>query len=731
MSVNQGGAAKKTHYSAAELAGMKLPGLPTTKRGIELASSRANWTFQEVKGRGGRTGTRKEYAVSALPAESRQALMERHITVPIVSSAATSPAALPAASSSPTLAGLLLPSKVQAAGDLTDKQRAERDARKAVLAAIERLQATAGCGREPAMTTLLTTARTGRLDPALDAMLRQARDPRGRAGDGYPSVRTLKRWLAAPDLAPKVARKEMTVPPWAKSLLKLYQQPQKPSLAACMEELQVQLPPGIEMPSYHAARRFLDKLGAIERQRGRMLPRELKNLQPFVRRDASGMTPDAIYTADGHTFDAEIAHPRHGRPFRPEITTVVSVPTRRCVGWSAGLAESTWAVMDALRNAVETAGVPMIWYVDNGCGYKNAAMTDEVTGFLGRLGTTATNSLPYNSQARGVEERSHQSIWVRGAKKLATYMGADMDRQAKQKVFKLTRADIRNTGTSRHLLPWDSFLDFCQAEIDAYNARPHSSLPKTRDPQTGKPRHMSPNEAWQAAIAEGWQPEMLAAGEINDLFRPEQICTTTRGEIRINNHLYFSRDLAEFTGEKVRVGYDIHDASRVWVRDMEGRLITVAEFEANKRAYFAENVIEQAARKRAETRLARLEAHAQEVREELDAPALLEHQPVITVPMPVPPAAVEIAGEYCSTENIVALPGIEARPIFRNDPDMYRWLMRNPAQWDEQDAGWLLDYVAGDDYQDLRERYEFQGVAWSNDDAQRAQDKLNSEVAAR
>jgi putative transposase len=716
---------------------MNLPGLPTTKRGIELASARSSWSFQEVKARGGRTGTRKEYAVSALPAEARQALMERQIATPVVSSATTSlVAASPAAPTSPTLAGLLLP-KVQPSASLTDKQREGRDARKAVLAAIERLQATAGCGREPAMTTLLTTARAGRLEPALDAMLRMARDPRGRAGDGYPSIRTLKRWLSAPDLAPRTTQKDMTVPPWAPALMKLYARPQKPSLSACMDDLPAELPAGVEVPSYHAARRFLDKMGNVERNRGRMMSREIKTLMPFVRRDASEMTPDAIYTADGHTFDAEVAHPRHGRAFRPEITTVVSVPTRRCVGWSAGLAEGTWAVMDALRNAVETGGIPLIWYVDNGCGFKNAAMTNEVTGFVeGKLGARIENSLPYNSQARGVEERSHKSIWVRAAKKLPTYMGADMDRQARQKVFKLTRADLRTSGTSQLLMAWERFMEFCQAEIDAYNNRPHRSLPKTRDPETGKPRHMTPNEAWAKAVADGWQPTMPEASEMADLFRPEQICTTTRGEVRLNNHLYFSRDLAEFTGEKVRVGYDIHDASRVWVRDMDGRLIAIAGFEANKRAYFPESVLEQAQRKRTEKRLERLELHAEEARLELSAPALLEHQPAITIPTHVPGSdmlaeRVVEPQEIEHVANVLTLPGVEARPMFRADPEQYRWLMRNPAQWDQLDALWLLDYVVSDDYLDLQERYEFQGVAWGNDDEERAKSLIDSEVAAR
>lgn len=733
----------KTHYAAAELAGLKLPGIPTTEQNIRAKADAERWTFQEIPARG-RTGTRKEYAVASLPIETRAALLQHQLNPTVSSSAVAVTALLPAAPkpTPPTLAGLLLPQPVQPAQPahtLTDNQRAERDARNGVLAALRRLQANSGCSQEAAMTTLLTTARSGKIEPVLDALLRLARDPRGRAGDGYPSIRTLKRWLKAPDLAPKVCQQDMKVPPWAPALMRLYGQPQKPSLAACLEQLPAQMPRNIAAPSYHAANRFINKLGNVERQRGRMLPREIKNLLPFKRRDASGMTPDAVYTADGHTFDAEVSHPRHGRAFRPEITTVLSVPTRRCVGWSAGLAESTWAVMDALRNAVETGGIPLIWYVDNGSGFKNVAMEDEVVGFTARLGTTIEHSLPYNSQARGVEERSHQSIWVRGAKKLPTYMGADMDRQAKQKVFKLTRLQLRDTGGSKLLMPWPQFLTWCQAEIDAYNARPHRGLPKFRDPISGKLRHMSPNEAWQAAIDQGWAPTMVSAAEAQDLFRPEIIATTNRGEIRLHGNLYFSHDLQEFTGEKMRVGYDIHDGSKVWVRDMDGRLICVAEFEANKTRYFPQSATDTADVHRAKTRARRLETHLQEVRDELEPPALLEHQQAAFIPMQMPLARDEVAAlrnertENCNagTENIIALPGMEARPWFTNDPDQYRWLMKNPAHWQAEDAAWLLDYVASEDYAELANRYDFQGVAWRNEDEARAKARLEDlEVVA-
>lgn len=685
------------------------------RAGLFSRAEKELWAFEEVSGRGGK---KRYYHLASLPKDIRESLQAHQMQAALA----------------PIVKAEAAPVAVQPAATLTDKQRAERDARQSVLAQINRLQVQGNCSRESAMTTLLTMARLGKLEPGHDAQLRLARDPRGRSGDGYPSIRTLKRWLSAGDLAPKVIQKSQKVPAWAPALMKLYGQPQKPSLAWCVEQLPKHLERGIEAPNYHQASRFLKRLGMVERQRGRMLDREIKTILPFVRRDSAHMWPADCYTADGHTFDAEVAHPKHGRPFRPELTSVLDIATRKCVGWSAGLAESTWAVLDAQRHAVETHGICALWYVDNGSGYANAMQETEVIGFADRLGMVITNSLPYNSQARGVEERSHQSIWVRAAKELPTYMGEVMDRQAKQKVFKITRKDIKAVGTSKLLMPWADFLAFCDDAVDAYNNRPHSSLPKVTDPQTGKRRHQTPNEAWQAGLDEGWAPTLVTTSEAEDLFRPYVYATVLRGEIRLFNNLYFSHELTEWHGEKVRVGYDLHDGSRVWVRDQEGRLICIAEFEANKRAYFPQSAIVQAADKRAAAREKRLQMKLDEVREERNPSTVIEHMPAEM--LEITPVSQAIEAEATTAiehaAEVSALPSAQPRPWFDNDPDQYRWLMRNPAAWRQGDAEWLLDYTASEDYEDLAERYAYQGVAWSVTDEQRALQVsgANFEVAA-
>jgi putative transposase len=347
--------------------------------------------------------------------------------------------------------------------------------------------------------------------------------------------------------------------------------------------------------------RWMTKVGVVEKNRGRMLDRELKAKLPFKRRTFEELVPLDVVSADGHTFDAEVRHPHHGRPFRPEITTVVDIATRKIIGWSVGLAESAIVVADAYRHSVLTHGVPGLFYADNGSGYANA----QVRGLMERIGTTMTNSLPYSSQARGVIERLQRTLWVEmSAKRLPTYIGKDMDRQAKQIIYKHTRKVEDSTA----LLPWETFLAFVDAAVAAYNAKPHSTLGKLRDEATRRVRHLTPGEVWQGFVAQGWAAQATVE-HMEDLM-PQEIRQVDRGELNLFGNTYFSRELKEWHGCKVRIAYDVHDAARVWVRTLEGILICEAGFEANATRYFPETVVEQANYARLQGQLKRLEEKA-------------------------------------------------------------------------------------------------------------------------
>ena len=206
---------------------------------------------------------------------------------------------------------------------------------------------------------------------------------------------------------------------------------------------------------------------------------------------------------------------------------------------------------------------------------------------------------------------------------LPGFMGAAMDREARLAQFKLSRKAMKGGG-AMPLMPWELFMAWVQQRIDWYNARAHRSLGNT-----------SPDLAWGAFEAKGWEAHHLGAEVIDTLFRPRVARTVARGELVLFNNRYFSRELTEFHGEVVHVAYDIHDPASVWAYWPDGRLICTAEVNGNRRHYFPVPVVEQARQKRAQGRLDKVEAKREEILAELHGSAAL----------PAPePAALVIGG---------------------------------------------------------------------------------------
>lgn len=611
----------KNRYTAAEIAEMRLPGMPATKVGVRTKAEREGWPFVSLTGAG---GTRREYTPS-------RAVMES-----IREKAACSAVSHLPARRKPTAAD-------QIPLIATDDQSLVADARKGVLLALETLMNRSGYSLKKAARVMLELAETGQAGEQLVAMLKKARDGRGRQGasNGLPSLRTLLRFVEygrAGNLIPVRPGRDMTVPNWAPTFMECYQRPEKPTVAAAYRAfVELARERGFDTtPSQFQVEYFLRKVGKVSKEVGRMGEHELKNLRPFIRRDFRDLLPTDIYSADGHRFDAEVQHPIHGRPFRPEITSIIDIATRRLVGWSVGLAESALVVVDALRHASTKNGIPAIFYVDNGSGYKNHMMKDEATGLMGRLGTTMTHSLPYNSQAKGVIERSHQTIWVQAAKELPGYIGKDMDRQAALATFKLSRKAIKAKQTDEPqrmpLIGWEGFVEFCGQKVEAYNNRPHRSLGKITDPETGRKRHMSPNEAWAKAVANGFVAKTVTDDEVRPLFRPQELRKVIRCEVSLFGNRYFSRALEEFNGEQLRIAFEVQDASKVWVHADDGRLICTAELNGNLRPYAPKSFTEKAQDKRADGKLARLQTQIDEVYLERHGVPALENMDVVNIP---------------------------------------------------------------------------------------------------
>ena len=604
-------------FSCTELEKLALSGLPGTARQIRRLAKAKKWQ-DKMDNEGARLarprqqrGGSYEYHISLLPAEAQRSLIARGnmFDAPEVISAKPKTLRFKASPENP-------------------KQRAVLNARAAILAQLDSWCLEKSMTRGQGIGFLLRQIAEDMLEEKMVALLIQANNK--RAG-GNVSRKTLYNWYKAREkgvdaLAPK-ARFCATKAPWLKLFLKHWQLPTKPSVRDAYKAMLTGIPASMPTPSYEQVRRALKRVHNVDLHRGREGPRELKSRQGYVDRDTSDMKPTEMYMADGHTFDAEVAHPLTGKPFRPEITSVVDVATRLVVGWSIGLSESTHVVMDALTRAIANHGVPAIFYTDRGKGYKNEVLDAPLTGLLARVGITKMESLPYNSQARGLVERLHRTIWVRGARTLPTYIGKDMDKETANKVHKLTRRQIQDMGKSSLLLEWSSFMAGCQKMVDAYNEQPHRSLPKDAiDRHTGKRCHRSPQDHWKWWVSQGVEIVRVEGGMQDVTLKPHVLCKTRRGGVSFAGSSYFNRDLEAYHDEEVVVGYDIHDASRVWVCELvrtreeiaTGALICEAYLQGNTQRFVPQTVAQKAIVTRAKGQVRRLDIKKRNVLESLD-----------------------------------------------------------------------------------------------------------------
>lgn len=576
----------RSWYSARELAG--LPGLPGTERAVQLRARRERWEGQQ------RLGTKAvEYAFAVLPDATQTALIAASVAqkedVPLVETQLTK-----------TERDEISTSR------LSDQQRSVMTARLAFVREIERM--TQVISQNRAVATLVALAKTRDLSPYLNDRVIRANDR--KTEDRSLSERTLKRWLAdyrahgETGLAPVRRQKDLSVPAWAGEFLKHYQRPQKPSVEAAYEQFK-KVHKGIQSsvcPSIHVVRRWLKKLSPEARERGRLGPHELKSLQAYNRRKSNMLWPNDVWVADGHTFDAEVINPLTGQIFRPEITMAIDWATRRIVGFSVNLAESTLATLDTLRDSVTRCGMYKVLYVDNGSGFDNAVVY-EVND---RLGGTITHSLPYNSQARGVIERPHKTILVRLAKTFASYIGADMDKEAATKTHKLSRKQLALGLAPTPIPDFSAFFADLQLALDEYNHRPHRGLPKIRDVETSRKRHQTPLEAWKSAEAEGWEALQADRPLVESLTRPQVVRTVHRCQVQWNSGSYFMKEMDVFHGEEVRVAYDFRDSSRVWIHTLDGELVGQALLDGNASPAMPKTLLEQASEKRERGQLSRL-----------------------------------------------------------------------------------------------------------------------------
>jgi len=626
-------------YPASKLKG--LPGINKSIKGIHEQATKEGWEDRNRAGKGGG----KEYAFTSLPSVTRRYLKDK-AGDQLIAQFPAQISNVPATRDTETLPAISQNAGLPALAELKRHQRETMDARVFFMRLLDQAVG-AGIGLNNAISKIVSQAQDGTLPPDAARMIPYANARKGE--NRTLSYDGMKKWWGkwlksdrnpaalAPADTERLTRNELIdwvrdydgkgnavilsgqIPGWLPYFLDRYRIPTKPSVAGIVKsrEFRRSLPAGVDAPSYGQVSRVLEKIPELYLEKGRRTGAEYKALQGYGERDASQYDPLTICQIDGHSFKAYVAHPVTGAHFHPEVCAVICLTTKVLVGWSAGLAESWRTVSDAFRHACTVneskpwGGVTAILEPDRGPGNMAAVNSDECVGIISRIGT---KFLPPekggNPQGHGAIERSNQSIWIRAAKALPTYTGKDMDRTVRKKIYLKLEKDLKQIQhdgklgqvekTSKLLLSWSEFLEFCEEWVLEYNNTPHRSLPKITAPLPGEPqgkpvrRHMTPFEAWAQAVADGWKPTLYEGDMLEHLFMPHEVVTVKREKFTLHTNTYHAYELSQWHNQEVIVAYDIHDASRVWVLDLDERPICTAKFEGNKRSAQPITVVEQA-----------------------------------------------------------------------------------------------------------------------------------------
>lgn len=650
----------KGWYSAQELAG--LPGMPSTDSAVIRAAKKNLWVSRrKLRGKG------FEYPLECLPKITQEALADSALKQAVqaisgeiheetLQQAETAPAnPASAVRNAPAVQPRPVESEGRAAlrekasrGDrgivlqllsdevTTESDRAQAHAAQMVLDRLSKLQADAGCSLKSACTTLIQAARAGLVADVMVSMLRASRDGRGRPSpDGLPSPRSLERWVAdtarGASLVPRKVQKDMEVKPWYGLLMALRQRPQGSSYTWITEQIEKQWDPawGDKAPSYDAVRRVcIEKLSAIDQMKGRYTGSQLRSHRHYRPRTADGMVPWQEVHADGWNSHFTAPHPITGEYVTLEIWHFHDVATRFVPPPGIGLTETYEVVTAGLERAVRVGGMLAVLQTDSTKVVKNSPRftADEFVSLADRAGFVVVHPKEVgNSQANGIAENFNTSYLDKVSRELATYQASDMDSLTFKRVKKITakmakaastgdlierdrlKLEAQRMGKGHVFTSFDEACAWVLAKIDAYNDRPHRSLPKVRDPASGKLRHQTPRECMQMHIADGWEPVMLSEEHLVDLFRPHVRCQVTREAVSPigKGQRYYHPELGHWNDKWVMVAVDPMDWRQVHVKTLEGEPILVADL-VKASGYHAQSLYEMAEEKRAKAQLKRL-----------------------------------------------------------------------------------------------------------------------------
>ncbi len=532
--------------NAAELAAMRIPGLPGTARSIQRLAEAQGWNTPEREGsiwrnREGRGGG-VEYHRCVLTSHQQAHLLLKAgpMATPVDTGAAPS-------------------SERWAWYDRqTDRTKARAQERLAAVHAIYALT-DSGIGKTEALNSIARSRGIG-----ISTL---------QIWDGL--VRDIPRdhWL--PHLAPGHGggRPQAECPEEAWNFLSsLYFKQSRPNFRECWRQLVMRAAElGWKLP---AERTLYDRLMALPEPL-RIKLREgddaLRRRLPAQKRDRSVFHAMEAVNTDGHLWDVFVKWP-DGTVARPQMVCMQDLYSGKTLSWRVDQTLSWHLVRLAFGDMVQSYGIPRLCWMDNGREFASKKITggqanryrfkikdEEPEGLMTSLGIEVHWTRPYSGQSKPIER---------------------MFRDFAQNIAKHPAFDGAYAGNSptnkpgnygQRAVPLDEFLAVIGQGIIQHNARPG------RQSDTAKGRSFDETfaESFSASVVKTPTPEqrrlwMLAAEGVR--VRKQD------GKILFQGNEYWSEFLLRHMGQQVTVRFDparLHEPLHVYTLD--GRYLGEAQ----------------------------------------------------------------------------------------------------------------------------------------------------------
>lgn len=602
----------KFWFTAADLAELKLPGLPSTKRKVNERAAKECWALQAgadgmplARPRQARGGG-LEYHISVLPSATRSALVRRGIAV----------ACEPAADSAPI--GQSAAWSWYEAQSAKVKDEAERRAR-----------------------------IIGQIDVLIDAGVNLSNAVQAVARGETVGASTLWAWLSLvegvaasdrlPHLAPrrKGGGRETVVDAdlWS-IIVSDYLRPSRPTFASCYARAEdIAAERGLSLPSEKTLKRKLER--EID---GRLIVAKrhgadaLKLMIPQQRRTVAHMHAMEWVNIDGHKFDVFVHRKRakpDDKPIRPVMVALQDVFSRKILAWRIGESESAVLTRLAFADLFRDYGIPGHCLLDNGRAFASKWITGgaptrfrfkikdhEPTGLLTALGIKTRWAKPFHGQAKPIERafRDLADVVARAPATEGAWTG--------------NHIDAKPENYNERALEWDVFVALVDRVIRKHNAK----LGRRTEMANGR----SFDQVFEASYAVSQIRRASAAQLRLALLTGEQVRTHRQsGEISLAGNRYWAPELSQIAGKPVTIRFDPENLhTPIHVYNQAGEFLVTAELIADTGF---DNMAAARARSKADrdiVKLARELEKREQLRDAAELAALQSDAPEVQLPEP-------------------------------------------------------------------------------------------------